>query len=57
MNGTIITSNGTTYGSTATYTCDEGLDIIGDVTRICDASGQWSKTKPDCLLKGSSLFQ
>ncbi|XP_060580506.1 uncharacterized protein LOC132737264 [Ruditapes philippinarum] len=53
MNGTIITSNGTTYGSTATYTCDEGLDIIGDVTRICDASGQWSKTKPDCLLKGA----
>ncbi|XP_060560575.1 sushi, von Willebrand factor type A, EGF and pentraxin domain-containing protein 1-like [Ruditapes philippinarum] len=51
MNGTINTSNGTTYGSTATYSCDEGLDIIGDVTRICDANGKWSKTKPDCLLK------
>ncbi|XP_060560466.1 sushi, von Willebrand factor type A, EGF and pentraxin domain-containing protein 1-like [Ruditapes philippinarum] len=53
MNGNINTSNGTTYGSTATYTCDEGLDIIGDVTRICDSNGKWSNTKPDCLLKGA----
>lgn len=38
----------TSIGAVAMYTCDEGLDLIGDDTRTCQASGEWSGEPPTC---------
>ena len=41
----------TTYGATATYSCEEGYDLIGDETIECEASGLWSDAST-CSIKG-----
>ena len=43
-----VSLNGTTLGSIATYTCDTGFDLIGDMERICQANGNWSGNEPTC---------
>ncbi|MCA9571595.1 MAG: hypothetical protein KC656_27340, partial [Myxococcales bacterium] len=35
-------------GAVATYTCDEGHDLVGSSTRTCGATG-WSGTEPTCV--------
>jgi hypothetical protein len=37
-----------TPGSTATYTCYEGYELVGNATRTCLDSGKWSGTEPQC---------
>lgn len=39
---------GTIFGSTATYSCQQGYTLIGDATRNCQANGQWSGFPPFC---------
>ncbi|XP_053375875.1 furin-like isoform X2 [Mercenaria mercenaria] len=47
-NGTVISSS-TTKGSTATYSCLNGLTVkSGDVLRACASDGSWTGTKPVC---------
>ena len=46
-NGT-VTLPGTTFNSTATYSCNDGYNLVGDTTRTCLASGSWSDTAPTC---------
>ena len=41
----------TTFGSTATYTCDPGYSVVGTSTRTCLASGFWSGREPTCTRK------
>lgn len=43
--------NATTYLSTATYTCDEGYDLLGSSVVECNESGQWNDTA-NCRIKG-----
>lgn len=52
-NGTITTSpaSSTTFGTTATYSCDTGHTLDGRDTRTCEASGQWSGTAPSCVMQ------
>ena len=40
-NGAVNVS-GTTYNSTATYSCDEGYVLVGVSTSTCLGSGNWS---------------
>ena len=44
-----------TVGSIATYMCDEGYHLEGDMSRTCeddgDVSGVWSGEEPTCLSK------
>ena len=47
-NGDVIW-NGTTSGSTATYTCDSGYQLSGDQTRTCQNTGVWSGEEPTCI--------
>ncbi|XP_064386204.1 uncharacterized protein LOC135334805 isoform X2 [Halichondria panicea] len=53
-NGIVDTSSGTTFGSTATYTCNTGYNIVGSEIRTCGASitsgptGVWSPAAPVC---------
>ncbi len=43
------TSSGTTFGNTATYSCDGGHILVGPNTRTCEANGNWSPDAPTCL--------
>ncbi|XP_053405168.1 CUB and sushi domain-containing protein 1-like [Mercenaria mercenaria] len=48
-NGTVSMS-GSTYMSTATYSCFTGFSLIGSVTRICMSDGNWNSSAPSCNL-------
>ena len=45
-----VDSDGTTEGSSATYTCFAGYQLKGVSTRICTRSG-WSGREPTCERK------
>ena len=45
-NGKVVTSNGTTFNSTATFTCDSGYTLSGSQTRRCGADGNWIFQNP-----------
>ena len=47
-NGQVSHTGGTTFGQTATYSCDTGYDLVGDNTRMCQATGVWSENAPIC---------
>ena len=47
-NGQVSHPNGTTEGQTATYTCNTGYNLVGDSTRMCQATGMWSRSEPTC---------
>ena len=47
VNGQVNTT-GTTYGQTATYSCNTGYRLLGDSTRTCQATGSWSGSAPTC---------
>ena len=47
-NGQVSHTAGTTFGQTATYSCDTGYNLVGDNTRICQATGVWSGSAPTC---------
>ena len=42
----VISSNGTV--SVVTYNCDEGYVLVGESTRSCTSSGQWTSDTPEC---------
>ena len=41
----------TTFGSTATYSCNTGYNLQGVATRTCLANGLWSASEPTCQSK------
>eukprot|EP00117_Sycon_ciliatum_P039828 scpid16353/ scgid29370/ CUB and sushi domain-containing protein 3; CUB and sushi multiple domains protein 3 len=45
-----VTVSSTTYGSSASYNCNNGYSLSGDVYRVCQANGQWSGSAPACQL-------
>ena len=45
-NGEVDHAEGTTFGQTATYSCD-GI-LVGDSTRTCQDTGTWSGSEPTC---------
>ena len=47
-NGQVIRANGTTFGQTATYSCDTSYNLVGHSTRTCQATGVWSGNEPIC---------
>ena len=57
VNGQVDMSSGTTFMSTATYTCNAGYDLIGPISRTCGSDGVWSPAVPTCDSKftGSSI--
>ena len=48
-NGQVNHTAGTTFGQTATYSCDTGYTLVGDSTRTCQADGMWSGNEPTCI--------
>ena len=57
-NGGVTYSNGvTTYQEVATFTCDPGYDLTGNVTRTCLADGVWGDFSPVCVIKGNNRYR
>lgn len=54
VNGRVVVS-GTTFGFTATYSCNVGFTLNGLVTRVCQITGNWSGDAPICF--GMCSFQ
>ncbi len=58
-NGLVTVSSGD-FGSNASYMCETGYMLNGDVIRVCDVTGDWSGTAPTCDRKynysGSTLL-
>ena len=52
-NGQVNHTAGTTFGQTATYSCDTGYTLEGDNSRICQADGMWSGSEPTCISESS----
>ena len=46
-NGQVVTT-GTTFGQTATYSCNTGFNLVGNSTRMCQADGMWTASTPTC---------
>ena len=58
-NGQVDLTSGTTFGQTATYSCNTGYNLVGDSTRTCQATGVWSGSAPTCqgvLLLGNLIL-
>ena len=54
-NGNVDTPSGTTtFNNTATYSCDPGYDLNGEMTRTCNASEVWTPDAPTCDRKFES---
>ena len=47
-NGIVNHTAGTTFGQTATYSCDTDYNLVGDRARTCQATGNWSGNAPTC---------
>ena len=47
-NGQITHTAGTTFGQTATYSCNTGYRLVGGSTQTCRATGMWSGSTPTC---------
>jgi hypothetical protein len=43
--------SGTDVKSKATYSCGGSLELVGQTTRTCQKSGEWSSTAPRCVQK------
>ena len=37
-----------TFGQTAMYSCNQGYNMVGNSTRTCQATGEWSGSDPSC---------
>ena len=47
-NGQVNHTSGTTFGQNATYSCNTGYNLVGNSTRTCQATGNWSGSPPTC---------
>ena len=57
LNGAVILTayNVTTYGSSATQSCNIGYDLAGDVNISCGSDGNWSHQPVSCTLTGINI--
>ncbi|XP_064397072.1 CUB and sushi domain-containing protein 3-like isoform X2 [Halichondria panicea] len=52
-----IAINSTTFTSTASYSCATGHELVGNDTRTCVASGNWSGNQPQCGVVNCGLLE
>lgn len=44
----MVDTDRTSFGGTASYTCNPGHTLMGDPTRSCGADGAWTGAEPSC---------
>ena len=47
VNGTVQFAS-TTFGGVVVYSCEEGYEVAGAQSRLCQADGAWSGETPTC---------
>ena len=47
-NGQASHTAGTTFGQTATYSCNTGYNLVGDSSSTCQDTGNWSGSASTC---------
>ena len=47
-NNGFVSLSGTAEGDTATYRCKPGFVLEGEDTRVCNCSGNWTGSVPEC---------
>ena len=47
VNGMVMMT-GNSEDDTATYSCDPGFELVGEMTRICQSNSEWSGAPPIC---------
>ena len=53
---TFSSKGATTYMENATFSCNPGYTLTGDILRTCEASGNWGGASPTCNIKGRTYF-
>ena len=48
-----VNQPGNSVGTVASYTCNDGFQLIGDKTRTCQKDGEWSGADPVCKCEHS----
>ena len=44
-----VSVTGYSIGHFATYSCDDGFDLVGEAVRMCMDNSQWSGDAPQCI--------
>lgn len=47
VNGSVVGPT-STFPSMVTYSCDEGFELEGEASRMCQANGKWTGSDPMC---------
>ena len=47
--GTVTFSNLNFNGSEASFTCNEGYKLMGELMATCQENGEWSTNAPHCI--------
>ena len=50
-----VSTDKTTVGGTATYSCNTGFELDGDTTRTCQNDRNWNGSAPLCIAGMSTL--
>lgn len=43
------TGTGTSYGTSVSFSCNSGYDLVGSTQRTCQENGVWSSKQPRCV--------
>ena len=43
-----VSLSGVSVGDTATFTCNDGYELVGDSSLICLSDGTWDSSPPVC---------
>ncbi len=54
LNGDVSFTS-TSFGSEATYSCNNGYMLVGSAMRSCDANAVWTPAKPICERKSHDV--
>ena len=54
----MVTWNSLVVGGVTTYTCADGFELVGSMTRTCQSNDTWSEEEPMCrgILLGSDFL-
>ena len=44
-------------GTVASFVCDEGFELFGESTRMCQNNMTWTDSQPSCLSEWNNLLQ
>ena len=44
----VVSQSGNSEGDTATYTCNDGYELVGSETLNCQSDGNWDDVPPVC---------